>query len=297
MTVVEDEASLAATHLTTTAADGVQPSVEVVVAMSGMDIRTDDVLAQSSSLSVRDGRLWLEETDLTALAARFGTPSFVISEAQLRSNARAYREAFSQRWGRVDILSALKANPNLALRRILNAEEIGCDIFGPAELELALRSGLDATRISANGSAKSSEFVARAVAVGAHLVIDSRRELHLAIDAATRNDSVAKVRLRLRPDLIGEEELSDLTRSEMTIKQAAARYKLGIANDEFGSCIALAASSDNVDLSGVHIHSGRHTHRLDLRVAIVQSAVRSIERIRTVVGPDWSPREIDLGGG
>ena len=44
-------------------------------------------LAPGDCLSIRDGRLTIEELDVAALAARFGTPLYVHSEAQCRDNA------------------------------------------------------------------------------------------------------------------------------------------------------------------------------------------------------------------
>jgi len=41
-----------------------------------------------SVLSVRDGRLHVEDLACTELAARFGTPLYVMSETRLRSNVR-----------------------------------------------------------------------------------------------------------------------------------------------------------------------------------------------------------------
>ena len=42
-------------------------------------------------LSIREGRLFVEDCDAVELARRFGTPVHVISEDQLRRNARRYR--------------------------------------------------------------------------------------------------------------------------------------------------------------------------------------------------------------
>jgi diaminopimelate decarboxylase len=44
------------------------------------------------------GRLFVEDCDADALARRFGTPIHVISEDQLRRNARRYQREFQQRW-------------------------------------------------------------------------------------------------------------------------------------------------------------------------------------------------------
>ena len=45
-------------------------------------------------LSVRDGRLFVEDCDAVGLVERFGSPLFVTSEGQLRSNFRRFKTAF-----------------------------------------------------------------------------------------------------------------------------------------------------------------------------------------------------------
>ena len=68
-------------------------------------------------LSIRGDALYVEEYAAEALAERFGTPLYVISEDQLRRNARRYRDAFEGRWpGEFLLLPSIKANPALALR-------------------------------------------------------------------------------------------------------------------------------------------------------------------------------------
>ena len=91
-------------------------------------------------LSVRDGRLYVEAVDCVRLVARFGTTLYVVSEDQLRRNAREFAAAFAKRWseGPVRILPSLKANYALALRHLLTQEGMGCDTFGEAELDAAL---------------------------------------------------------------------------------------------------------------------------------------------------------------
>ncbi len=78
-------------------------------------------------LSVRAGRLFIEECDTVELVERFGSPIFVTSESQLRANFRRCRDAFEKAWpeGPVDVLPAFKANTTLATRHILSDEGAG----------------------------------------------------------------------------------------------------------------------------------------------------------------------------
>src|SRR3954470_10581838 len=130
-------------------------------------------------LSVADGRLWIEDCSAADLAALHGTPLHVVSEDQLRRNARRLHAAFAAAWphGPVRLLPALKANPALALRRLLDAEGHGCDAFGPEELEVALRAGTPPELISLNGPAKPDATLARAIAAGVRITVDSLDEL------------------------------------------------------------------------------------------------------------------------
>jgi len=102
----------------------------------------------NNTLSIRNKHLYIEGCDTVELAARFGTPLFVLSETHLRNNLRAYQRAFQDHWpeGEVRVMPAIKANPTIAVRRILTEEGAGCDVFGPGELECALRGGVPPDR-------------------------------------------------------------------------------------------------------------------------------------------------------
>ena len=114
-------------------------------------------------LSIRDGELFIEDCQALELARRFGTPLHVVSEDQLRRNARRLESAFASRWpGELLLLPSIKANSSLALRRILTDEGTGCDVFGPGELEAALRTGTEPERISLNGPMKDEALLERA---------------------------------------------------------------------------------------------------------------------------------------
>jgi len=249
-------------------------------------------------LSVRDGRLHVEAVDCVRLAARFGTPLYVVSEDQLRRNAREFAAAFAERWseGPVRILPSLKANYALALRHLLTQEGMGCDTFGEAELHAALRANVPPELISVNGSAKSAKLIEDAVAAGARITIDAARELALVEDAARRLGRKASIRVRLRPDLAGEAEPTDLAGDEISVSEATRAYKAGIPTDDVIPLGRKAIASDHVDLTGVHVHLPRHRAETGLYRRMIRSLIELVaELVREWDG--WNPREIDLGGG
>lgn len=255
-------------------------------------------LAGDPCLSVRGGRLFVEDVDAVALAERFGTPLYVMSETQLRRNARRIRAAFEDRWseGPVRVLGSIKANLALALRRILTQEGLGCDTFGPGELEAALRSGVRPELISVNGTAKPPELIERAVALGARLTLDAEREIELAREAARRLGRRATVRFRLRPDYRELDLPSEFAAEDVPIRAFASTYKPGIPTADLLRVGAEALAAPELDVSGVMAHLGRHHHDPVVWRGMVRGVVRTLAELSRAWG-GWRPREIDLGGG
>jgi diaminopimelate decarboxylase len=242
------------------------------------------------------GRLMIESTAASDLAARFGTPLYVTSEAALRANVRAWQSAVRDAWphGPTRVLVSLKANPTIALRRILNDEGAGCDVFGPSELEIALEAGTPAELISVNGSTKPEALIVRAIAAGARLTVDSVEELAAAAAAARLLERRAHVRLRLRPDLTDLETTSEFTEHD-PLGEVADAYKPGIPIDGLREALG-RLDLEGVDLAGVHAHLGRHTSAVEpfrLHAQRLGALVGELARVM----PGWTPREIDLGGG
>lgn len=259
--------------------------------MSRGDRRLDD------SLSVRGGTLYVEDLATPELARRFGTPLHVISEDQLRRNAQRFMEAFGARWpGPFLLLPSIKANPALALRRVLTDAGTGCDVFGPNELEAALRTGTDPGRISLNGAIKDEPLLERAVGAGVRITLDSRAELERTAAVAARLGARAHVRLRCRPDLAGMDEPSEMSPSGASVRDAIQRYKAGIPSEDLFAISEAQARDPNLDLTGLMLHLGRHSSDPALWGAAIEALAAMLEQLRSRWG-GWTPRELDLGGG
>jgi diaminopimelate decarboxylase len=248
-------------------------------------------------LSIRNGVLFIEGCDSTKIAARFGTPLYVMSEDQVRRNFRSFQAEFQRGWpdGPVVVMPSIKANYGLALRRILTEEGAGCDTFGPGELHAALSTGVPPDLISFNGSSKTESLLVRAVTAGARITLDSAREVELVIGAAERAGRTAKVRLRVRPDF-DIEARSDFYPGPVSLRTASQMYKPGIPTEELAGAARRLLDATGVELTGVMMHAGRHTTNLRVWGRMMQSYVEVIGRLREASG-GWEPREIDIGGG
>lgn len=248
-------------------------------------------------LGIIDGHLWIEDCDAVALAGRFGTPLYVMSEAQLRANCRTIGQAFERHWahGRVDLLPSLKANYVVAIRRLLNEEGVGCDVFGRNELYAALRAGVPADRISVNGSAKSRELLRSAVSAGTNITLDSEQELDSVLSITTELGKTARIRLRIRPDHPALTEASDFFPG-MAIRDAAQLYKPGIEPTAARAIGRRALSHGGVELTGLMTHLGRHSADPAVWAKMAAGFGETVAKLCEAWAP-WRPKELDIGGG
>ena len=92
------------------------------------------------------GHLEVGGCDAVELAAEFGTPAYVYVDADIRSRARAYLDAFRARTDDFEVIYASKAAPITAILRLLADEGLGVDVASGGELYLALRAGFDPGR-------------------------------------------------------------------------------------------------------------------------------------------------------
>jgi|TARA_B110000211_G_scaffold219407_1_gene265128 diaminopimelate decarboxylase len=249
-------------------------------------------------LSIRDGHLFIEDCDTVELAERFGTPLFVVSESLLVRNAHNYQAAFTKHWpeGRARIMAAIKANPITAVRRILTREGIGCDTFGPGELELAIRGGVPNEDIAVNGSIKNPGIIRKAIERDIHIVLDSPVEVSYCEAVARDLGKKAQVMLRLKPFLEDLDLPSDFFPSR-TIREMTQTVKYGIPNSELLPLVPIIRDSDFVELVGVHTHSGRHSKKDEFWVSLVKNTVKVIKQISVAYGDNWSPHIVSIGGG
>jgi diaminopimelate decarboxylase len=248
-------------------------------------------------LAIIDGHLRIEECDVVALAGRFGTPVYVMSEAQLRANCRALRRAFERHWtcGRVELLPSLKANYVVAVRQLLNEEDVGCDVFGSNELHTALRAGVPGNRISVNGSAKGGDLLRAAVLAGAKITLDSEHELNSLLAIATELDRRARIRLRIRPDHAALTEPSDFF-PDLAIRDAAQLYKPGIEAVAARAVGRRALAHGGVELTGLMTHLGRHSADPAVWRKMAAGFGETVADLCEAWAP-WRPTELDVGGG
>jgi len=258
----------------------------------GVAAREPDVL------SIREGRLYVEDVAAADLVERFGSPIFVFSEGQLRRNVRRIRDAFAGGWpdGPVDVLPAFKANPMLATRHILSQEGAGADIYSPEELSGVLTTGLDPARVSVNGGGKSREHLRTCVRAGVRITVEDVHEIDLIQEVAAEEGRVAKIRFRVKSVAPNLWRRTDFSQASVPVDLGIQVYKSGIPPEYLVEMGRRVFAMPNVELVGLHVHQGRHHPSTWYWKGLMTRFARTVGELCRAWG-GWRPSEIDIGGG
>src|ERR687892_228991 len=140
------------------------------------------------------GALEIAGVDVRDLAERYGTPLFVIDEADFRSRATEFAAAF----GAESVHYAAKAFLCTEVARWVADEGLSMDVASGGELAVALRAGFPPERIALHGNNKSLDELVAAVEAGVgRVVLDSFHEIARLDAVARERGAVAPVMIRL----------------------------------------------------------------------------------------------------
>jgi diaminopimelate decarboxylase len=208
------------------------------------------------------GRLEIAGCDVIELAREFGTPAYLVAEADLRARARRFREALSARHGDSDVLFASKAFPCTAVYQVLAEEGLACDVASGGELHLALRAGFAPARIYLHGNAKSEAELVMAVEAGIGcVVLDSLDDLERLAQVAGRLGRRQAVLIRVTPDVSAK--------THQAISTGQADSKFGFALAQAPAAIERLRDEPQLELLGLHCHIGSQILELEpFRAAI-----------------------------
>lgn len=224
------------------------------------------------------------------LAAQFGTPLWVVDEADLRARMRAYREAI----GDGDVIYAVKACSVVGVLQVALAEGLGLDVASAGELAAAQAAGALPERLVLHGNNKSDGEL-RAAADGAvgRTVIDDLGEL--AALAALGRERVAAGRgpidvwLRLTPGVAAG--YHEAVRTGTDDQKFGLSIRTGLAEQALDAAVA----AEGLALRGLHCHVGSGVVDPAAFEPAVDAMVAQLAAARDRHGVELA--ELDVGGG
>lgn len=242
-------------------------------------------LTPVSAFAYRNGVLHAEDVDLSLLAARVGTPTYVYSEARLAANFDRYRAALAGL--PVDICYAVKANGHLAVIRGFVTRGAGCDVVSAGEIRRALAAGCPPERIVFSGVGKTREEMAAGLKAGIYQFnVESEPELYALSEVASSLGLTADIAFRVNPDVDAK--------THAKISTGKAENKFGIAWEQARGIYAKAATLPGIRVVGVDVHIGSQLTDL---APFEEAFVRVGKLIQMLREDGHTIERADLGGG
>ena len=240
------------------------------------------------------GALEVGRVDVRDLAAEYGTPAYVLDEADFRARAVAFRDAFHHAFadlcGGADVYYACKAFLCAEVARWLTRDGLRLDTCSGGELAVVLRAGAPAEHVGLHGNNKSDAELDRALRAGiGRIVVDSLPEIDRLADAAARLGVRAPVMLRVT---VGVEAH---THEYIATAHEDQKFGLSLSAGVAMQAVQRVLARPELDLRGLHSHIGSQifdTSGFEVAARRVLGLHAQIVRELGVSLP-----ELDLGGG
>jgi diaminopimelate decarboxylase len=245
-----------------------------------------DLVADRPALSMHayDGLL-LEGVPLAQIAQEIGTPTWVMSAGTLRARLAALQDAFAPL--RAHVHYAVKANDHLAVLGLMREGGAGADVVSQGELLRARAAGIAAGKIVFSGVGKTPADLAAAVTADiAQINVESAEELVMLSEVASGLGRIARVALRINPDIDAG--------THAKITTGRADNKFGIALEDIPALYARATSLPGVTPVGLALHIGSQIAAMaPYRAAYARTA----DMVRGLRALGLPVQTLDCGGG
>ena len=215
---------------------------------------------------------------LRDLERRYGESFFVLDLPAFRKNYHEFLDAFRAIYPRSRIAYSYKTNYIPRLCREVDRLGGYAEVVSGMEYDLALRVGVDPTRIIFNGPYKREDDLERALLAGSIVNLDADYEV-AALEGIARRHPHAKLTVGLRCNFV----LDDIRSS---------RFGFDV-EDGLAEVFERLERIDNCVVAGLHCHfsSGQRS------IASYAERTRRLLDLSARCFRDRAPRFIDVGGG
>lgn len=229
--------------------------------------------------------------DTLDLAAKYGTPLYLMDEDRIRENCRVYKTAFEKYFaGNGKPLFASKANCFKRVYEIMAEEDFGIDVVSSGEIYTALKAGYDIKNAYFHSNNKTDWDIEYAMKNGiGYFVVDNIEEMNAIDIEAKKQGKVQQVLLRLTPGI------DTHTYAAVQTGQVDSKFGSAIETGQAEEITLLTLAKDNVELVGFHCHLGSQIFEEDVFERGAQIMLEFIAQMKEKHG--YMAKQLDLGGG
>ncbi|MFM6922822.1 MAG: diaminopimelate decarboxylase [Polynucleobacter victoriensis] len=242
-----------------------------------------------NGLCIKDQEWHAENVPLSAIAQKFGTPTYVYSKQALSDAFNSYEAACVRQNGerRARVHYAMKANSNLAILNLFAKLGAGFDIVSAGELARVLAAGGSANKVVFSGVGKSTEEMTAALKAGVKCFnLESIPELTRLNYVAGSLGVKAPISLRVNPDVD--------PKTHPYISTGLKGNKFGIAYDDVIKTYQEAAKMPHCQIVGIDCHIGSQITEIS---PYMDALDRVLDLIKQLDACGIKIHHLDIGGG
>lgn len=244
------------------------------------------------NLSVNEkGHLCLGGADVCDLAAKHGTPLYLMDENKIREKCRIYVNAMREAFGEDALpLYASKAASFKQIYRIIMSEGMGTDLVSSGELYTAESVGFPLSKAYFHSNNKTDADIDYAIDAGVgYFVVDNVEELDSINNIAKIKGVRQKILLRLTPGI------DPHTYAAVATGKVDSKFGSAIETGQAEQIAKYASELENIELCGFHCHVGSQVFDSDVFLHASDIMLDFIALMQKKYG--FVTHELDLGGG
>lgn len=243
-------------------------------------------LLWSRTATKDDGVLSVGGVPLPELVREHGSPAYVLDEADFRSRAGAFRDAFSD----YDVYYAGKAFLCTTVARWLADEGLSLDVCSGGELAVAERAGFPMERVGFHGNNKTLGELERAVELGVgRIIVDSFHEIERLAAVTAELGRTVGVMVRVTAGVEAH------THEYIATAHEDQKFGFSIASGDALEAVRRVHDAPGLRLLGLHSHIGSQIFDTSGFEVAARRVLALHARVVEEVGVEMP--EMDLGGG
>ena len=224
------------------------------------------------------------------LVKEFGSPLFVIDQADFFLRAKSWRQVLDTSFGGGQLYYAAKSFICIEIAKWLKELKLGLDVCSAGELAVALAADFPASDIEFHGNNKSESEITTAIKAGVGtIVIDSFDELTRVAEIAKSLKKTQKVYLRLTPGVDAH------THEFISTAHEDVKFGFSIASGAANEAIEKCMEQSSLNLAGIHCHIGSQIFEVEGFKIAAQRLAAVLATFRDKYSKELS--ELNIGGG
>lgn len=233
-----------------------------------------------------DGQVCVGAKPVTEIVAEYGSPVYVLDEADFRARCRSFARAYSG-W---DVYYASKAFLTRDIARWAIEEGLNLDVSSGNEMLVAATGGAPVSRMGLHGNNKTVEELRLAIKLGVgRIIVDSLTEIDRINQICAELDKTVRILVRVTPGVEAH------THEYIATSHEDQKFGFSIHNGFAMQALMKAYVSERIELAGLHCHIGSQIFETSGFQVAAKRCIKLMSDFMDATGIQLE--ELDLGGG